>query len=116
MQYINWSLFVVEMEFIVVDVATNWLFVIKLILAVDCLKDLVSGLSPHWPEFQHRLDVGFVVEDCLPAGTSGFSSINFPPIAHLIVIFSAAVNIGKTGRVWEPSTKTVAAFSEIGDH
>ena len=53
--------------------------------------------------------------DCFPPGTSVFSSNNIPPIAHLIVIFSAALNIGKTGRFWEPSNKIVA-FSEIEDH
>jgi len=64
LHYINWSLFVVEMDFIVGDVATNWLFIIKLIMAIECLKGLVAGLSSHRPEFEPRLvHVGFVVDE-----------------------------------------------------
>jgi len=52
------------MDFFVGDVATNWLFIIKLILEVDCLKGLFASLSPYRPEFEPRLvHVGFVVDE-----------------------------------------------------
>jgi hypothetical protein len=53
--------------------------------------------------------------DFFPPGTSAFSSKNIPPIAHLVVIFSAALNVRETGGAWETSNKIVAS-SEIGDH
>jgi hypothetical protein len=61
------------------DVATDCLFIIKLILAVDCLKGLLSGVSPRRPDFDHRLvDVGSVVDEFeLRLFSSGYFSFLF---------------------------------------